>query len=126
MEEVVDGTRRGIVVECKHTGAVGRPVVRKLHSAIATHGFDGPRRGMVVTTARFTGPAEEYAARLDESVRPWGRHYRRNTGARPDRGEGGAARGPPRGVGLGGVLPSSGVRPLPKRLFLTGVMGETT
>ena len=41
MEEVVDGTRRAIVVECKHTGSVGRPVVQKLHSAIATFDFDG-------------------------------------------------------------------------------------
>jgi restriction endonuclease Mrr len=64
MEEVVDGTRRGIVVECKHTGTVGRPVVQKLHSAIATFDFDGPKRGMVVTTGRFTNPAQEYAERL--------------------------------------------------------------
>jgi HJR/Mrr/RecB family endonuclease len=61
MEEVVDGTRRGVVVECKHTGTVGRPVVQKLHSAIATFNFDGPKRGMVVTTGQFTGPATEYA-----------------------------------------------------------------
>jgi restriction endonuclease Mrr len=61
MEEVVDGTRRAIVVECKHTGTVGRPVVQKLHSAIATFEFDGPKRGMVVTTGRFTNPAQEYA-----------------------------------------------------------------
>jgi restriction endonuclease Mrr len=25
MEEVVNGTRRAVVVECKHTGTVGRP-----------------------------------------------------------------------------------------------------
>jgi len=55
MEEVVDGTRRGVVVECKHTGTVGRPVVQKLHSAVATFEFDGPKRGMVATTGRFTG-----------------------------------------------------------------------
>ena len=71
MEEVVDGTRRSIVVECKHTDAVGRPVVQKLHSAIATHDFDGPRRGMAVTTGRFTGPAEEYAQRLDANDDPY-------------------------------------------------------
>jgi restriction endonuclease Mrr len=59
MEEVVDGTRRAIVVECKHTDTVGRPVVQKLHSAIATFDFDGPKRGMVVTTGRFTQPATE-------------------------------------------------------------------
>ena len=45
MEEVVDGTRRANIVECKHTGTVGRPVVQKLHSAIATFDFDGPKRG---------------------------------------------------------------------------------
>ncbi|MFC7188117.1 restriction endonuclease [Halorubrum yunnanense] len=70
MEEVVDGTRRAIVVECKHTGTVGRPVVQKLHSAIATFDFDGPKRGMVVTTGRFTSPAQEYADRLQQSDDP--------------------------------------------------------
>jgi restriction endonuclease Mrr len=64
MEEVVDGQRRAIVVECKHTDTVGRPVVQKLHSAIAPFDFDGPKRGMVVTTGRFTNPAQEYADRL--------------------------------------------------------------
>jgi len=67
MEEVVDGTRRSIVVECKHTGIVGRPVVQKLHSAIATFDADGPKRGMVVTTGRFTNPAREYADRLQQN-----------------------------------------------------------
>lgn len=71
MEEVVDGTRRGIVVECKHTGTVGRPVVQKLHSAIATFEFDGPKRGMVVTTGRFTNPAIEYAQRLRRNNDPY-------------------------------------------------------
>jgi restriction endonuclease Mrr len=70
MEEVIDGTRRGIVVECKHTGTVGRPVVQKLHSAIATFDFDGPKRGMVVTTGRFTNPAQEYANRLRQNDDP--------------------------------------------------------
>ena len=71
MEEVVDGTRRGIVVECKHTGTVGRPVVQKLHSAIATFEFDEPKRGMVVTTGRFTNPAIEYAQRLQRNDDPY-------------------------------------------------------
>jgi len=70
MEEVVDGTRRAIVVECKHTGTVGRPVVQKLHSAIATFDFDGPKRGMVVTTGRFTSPAQEYVDRLQQNDDP--------------------------------------------------------
>jgi restriction endonuclease Mrr len=71
MEEVVDGTRRAVVVECKHTDSVGRPVVQKLHSAIATFDFDGPKRGMVVTTGRFSGPAEEYAERLRANDDPY-------------------------------------------------------
>ncbi|ESS10342.1 MAG: restriction endonuclease [uncultured archaeon A07HR60] len=70
MEEVVDGTRRAIIVECKHTDTVGRPVVQKLHSAIATFDFDGPKRGMVVTTGRFTNPAQEYADRLQQNDDP--------------------------------------------------------
>ncbi len=71
MEDVVDGTRRAIVVECKHTDTVGRPVVQKLHSAISTFEFDGPKRGMVVTTGRFTGPANEYAERLQQNGDPY-------------------------------------------------------
>ena len=70
MEEVVDGTRRAIVVECKHTRSVGRPVVQKLHSAIATFDFDGPKRGMVVTTGTFSAPAREYADRLETNDDP--------------------------------------------------------
>ncbi|ADD04891.1 homolog to restriction system mrr [Natrialba magadii ATCC 43099] len=64
MEEVVDGRRRAVVVECKHTDTVSRPVVQKLHSAVATYDYDGPKRGMVATTGRFTRPAREYAAEL--------------------------------------------------------------
>ena len=70
-EGVVNGTRRAIVVECKHTEAVGRPVVQKLHSAISTFDFDGPKRGMVVTTGRFTTPAQEYAERLQQNGDPY-------------------------------------------------------
>ncbi|WP_255192451.1 restriction endonuclease [Natronobeatus ordinarius] len=64
MEEVVDGRRRAVVVECKHTDTVSRPVVQKLHSAVATYDYDGPKRGLVVTTGRFTDPAREYARKL--------------------------------------------------------------
>ena len=64
MEEQVNGRRRAVVVECKHTDTVGRPVVQKLHSAVATYDYDGSTRGMVATTGRFTGPAEEYAESL--------------------------------------------------------------
>ncbi|MEZ3145615.1 restriction endonuclease [Halobaculum sp. MBLA0143] len=71
MEEVVDGTRRGVVVECKHTGTVGRPVVQKLHSAVATAEFADPKRGIVVTTGRFTDPAVEYAEQLRANDDPY-------------------------------------------------------
>lgn len=71
MEEVVDGARRAVVLECKHTGSVGRPVVQKLHSAIATFEYDGPKRGMVVTSGRFTNPAIEYANRLEANRDPY-------------------------------------------------------
>ena len=70
MAEQVDGKRRAVVVECKHTSTVGRPVVQKLHSAVATFDCDGPARGMVATTGRFTGPAEEYARQLRENNDP--------------------------------------------------------
>ena len=65
MEELLeDGTRRAVVVECKHTDTVSRPVVQKLHSAVATYDYDGPVRGIVATSGRFTGPAREYAERV--------------------------------------------------------------
>jgi restriction endonuclease Mrr len=70
MEETVDGQRRAVVVECKHTDSVGRPVVQKLHSAVATYEYDGPTRGMVATTGRFTGPATEYVERLRDTDDP--------------------------------------------------------
>jgi len=58
------------VVECKHTETVSRPVVQKTHSAAATYDHDGPRRGMVVTSGRFTAPAEAYAEELRERDDP--------------------------------------------------------
>jgi restriction endonuclease Mrr len=60
-----------VVVECKHTDTVSRPVVQKLHSAVATYEYDGPKRGMVVTSGRFTTPAEEYAERLRRNDDPY-------------------------------------------------------
>jgi len=71
MEEQVGGERRAVVVECKHTDTVGRPVVQKLHSAVATYDYDGPKRGIVATTGRFTGPAREYAGELREANDPF-------------------------------------------------------
>jgi restriction endonuclease Mrr len=53
------------VIECKHhpRGTIGRPVVQKLHSAILT---SGNRRGMIMTTGRFSKAAIEYVNRLTE------------------------------------------------------------
>ena len=70
MEETVNGERRAVIVECKHTGTVGRPVVQKLHSAVATFEYDGPKRGMVATTGRFTAPAREYTDNLRSAGDP--------------------------------------------------------
>jgi len=67
MEEQVNGRTRAVIVECKHTDTVGRPVIQKLHSAVSTFDFDGPRRGIVATTGTFTGPAKEYAADLQRN-----------------------------------------------------------
>jgi restriction endonuclease Mrr len=64
MEEVVEGQRRAVVVECKHKDTVSRPVVQKLHSAVTTYDFAGPKRGIVVTTGRFTQPARDYAQKV--------------------------------------------------------------
>ncbi|MDS0293839.1 restriction endonuclease [Halogeometricum luteum] len=66
MEERVNGQRRGIVVECKHKDRVGRPVVQKLHSAVTTYDFTGPKRGIIVTTGSFTDQAREYTRKLRE------------------------------------------------------------
>ena len=71
MEEQIDGNRRAVVVECKHTETVGRPVLQKLHSAVATYDYDGPKRGMVATTGRFTAPAREYAEELRQNDDPY-------------------------------------------------------
>jgi len=62
-----DGLGRVVVVECKHTSKVSRPVVQKLHSAVTTHAHDGGKKGMVVTSGRFTRPAEEYAEEVNRT-----------------------------------------------------------
>ncbi|WP_267641324.1 restriction endonuclease [Haloarchaeobius amylolyticus] len=67
MEERVDGQTRAVVVECKHRETVSRPVVQKLHSAVTTYDYDGPKRGMVVTSGRFTQPAREYARKVEQN-----------------------------------------------------------
>lgn len=71
MHEEHDGGRRAVVIECKHTDVVSRPVLQKLHSAVATYDYEGTRRGVAVTTGRFTAPAREYAEALEESGDPY-------------------------------------------------------
>lgn len=63
-----DGTETAVIVECKHTAGVSRPVIQKLDSAVRTYDFDGPTRGMIATTGRLTKPAREYAERVDIEV----------------------------------------------------------
>jgi len=66
MQETVASSHKGaVIVECKHTDVVGRPVIQKLDSAVSTYGYEGPKRGLVVTTGRFTKPAREYAGSVD-------------------------------------------------------------
>jgi restriction endonuclease Mrr len=65
MEEPLDnGESRTVIVECKNTASVGRPVVQKLHSAVSTFSSNPDDKGMVVTTGRFTDPAQAYAAQV--------------------------------------------------------------
>ena len=71
MEERIDGTRRAVVVECKHTATVGRPDVQKLHSAVATYEYDGPKRGMAATSGEFSGPARSYVESLRQTDDPY-------------------------------------------------------
>lgn len=54
-----------VIVECKHTKKVSRPVVQKLHSAIST--TPDAEKGMVVCTGRFTKPAKEYADKISSN-----------------------------------------------------------
>lgn len=66
MEEVLDdGSRTTVIVECKHKQSVGRPVIQKLHSAVETYDSVSQKKGMVVTTGRFSSPATEYAEQVD-------------------------------------------------------------
>ena len=59
-----NGQNTAVVVECKHTDTVGRPVIQKLDSAVRTYDYDGPKRGMIATTGRLTNPAIKYAEKV--------------------------------------------------------------
>lgn len=60
MEEIVDGHHRAVVVACEHAKTVDQGPVETLHSVVKAHDTEGPVRGMVVTTGRFTDAACEY------------------------------------------------------------------
>ena len=62
---IIHGPTGAVVVECKHqpTDKVGRQVVQKLHSAIATY---GAREGLIITTGGFSGPALKYSKEIYE------------------------------------------------------------
>jgi restriction endonuclease Mrr len=60
------GPPTAVVVECKHTDVVSRPVVQKTHSAAETYEHDGPVRATIATTGRFTEPAREYAEQVGD------------------------------------------------------------
>lgn len=64
MRENVNGHERSVVVECKHKDQIPRDDVQKLHSAVITHDYPGPTRGMVVTSGRFSPPAKDYVQKL--------------------------------------------------------------
>jgi restriction endonuclease Mrr len=68
MRETVNGHERAVVVECKHKDQVGRPVVQKLHSAILSHDYSGPARGMLVTSGRFSAQARNHVEHIHRNV----------------------------------------------------------
>ncbi len=55
------------VVECKHQPktSIGRPIIQKLHSAVIS---EGARKGIVVTTGKFSRQAIEHAATLSPEI----------------------------------------------------------
>ena len=63
-----EGPDTAVIVECKHTDVVSRPVIQKLDSAVKTYDYDGPKRGMIATTGRVTQPGKEYAAAVDIEI----------------------------------------------------------
>ncbi|KXA99629.1 hypothetical protein AKJ40_02730 [candidate division MSBL1 archaeon SCGC-AAA259M10] len=57
-----------VIVECKHTKRVSRPVIQKIHSAVTTYHYDGKKRGIVVTSGKFTNPAREYVEEVNQGT----------------------------------------------------------
>ena len=55
------------IVECKHQPktSVGRPVIQKLHSAVVS---SNAKKGILVTTGKFTNEAVVHAAKLTPPI----------------------------------------------------------
>lgn len=69
MRETVNDHERAVIVECKHKAQVSRGEIQKLHSAVVSFGeYPGPKRGMFVTSGRFSPQAKEHAEHLRENV----------------------------------------------------------
>ncbi len=61
-----------LVIECKHTkSSISRPAIQKLHSAAMTFEEGDEVRAVAVSTGGFTGPAEDYADELDDTLELW-------------------------------------------------------
>jgi len=64
---IINSTEGTIYVECKHhpRSTIGRPVIQKLHSIVYS---EGAKKGIVVTSGRFSQKAISHAATLDPPI----------------------------------------------------------
>jgi len=78
---IIHSNNGKIVVECKHhpNGAIGRPVVMKLHSAVIS---EGANKGIVVTSGKFSEEAIVYANRIHPSIELIDKHLLYDLAAR--------------------------------------------
>lgn len=67
MEKPTENTTKKVIIECKHKNKVSRPVVQKLHSAATTHQHNGPKKGKIVTSGRFTEQAKDYKQKINQT-----------------------------------------------------------
>lgn len=73
MEKMKNGEKTVYIVECKNVSSkIGRPVVQKLHSAVNTFDTEFKKKGMIVTTSRFTSQAKKYVEKIqNDNVKLW-------------------------------------------------------
>ncbi|ACV25414.1 restriction endonuclease [Methanocaldococcus fervens] len=61
-----------VIVECKHTKSVGRPVIQKLQGALLHELGDDPYiKGIIVTSGKFTKEAIEYTEEINKKHGSW-------------------------------------------------------